>query len=461
MTQFLLSKSRRSDYRDTELRFPRHKMKKTPRSSSKQDAAPPTVEALREATVTLTAKRIGAGEDLDRWYPYYAGYSHQFATQVLEELCRDRVCTVLDPWNGSGTTMAAALHEGHQPLGFDLNPATLVVANAKLAHRAAIDRLPRLLDDCLAAAKKNLVGFPTLSEDPLTAWLPPRAAAFSRHSLNWLAIQASGVGGIPFSPTHSLAAICLLRAMRRFAVDLRSNVSWAMPTDDQHRVRVDSLENVAWQVADELLQDRSLLPRNASKARAQLGDARSLPLRARSVDVVLTSPPYCTRIDYAKQTGFELAALLGADDKGARSLRNQLMGTTTLRKPASSSPKQPSSIRSLLKSIRAHRSHRSAEYYYVNIKQYFDDAFLAVGQVARVLRSGGRAALVLQNSYYKELHIPLSDLFCDLGAAHGLAARVLVRKEVTRSMTSVNTRARKYRATRSYTEDVVLMEKKG
>lgn len=208
----------------------------------------------------------------------------------------------------------------------------------------------------------------------------------------------------------------------------------------------------------ELKEDRQLLPSRPSPILARLGDARALKLRDSCVDVVLTSPPYCTRIDYAKQTSFELAALARLGERQAICLRKELMGTTSLR-DTSPGIQLPRSVRAVLERIRVHGSHRSAEYYYPNFRQYFEDAFRGVREIARVTRSGGRAILVLQNSYYKEIPIRLSDLFCELGRSAGLVSQVIVRKDVPRAMTSVNTRARKYRATRKYSEDLVLMEK--
>jgi hypothetical protein len=40
-----------------------------------------------------------------------------------------------------------------------------------------------------------------------------------------------------------------------------------------------------------------------------MGDCWSLPLDAESVDLVITSPPHCARIDYAVKTKFELAVM--------------------------------------------------------------------------------------------------------------------------------------------------------
>lgn len=411
---------------------------------------------------TATAKRIGAGDGLDRWYPYYAGYTHQFAADVIAEMCGKRSCTVLDPWNGSGTTTAAASHGGHRPVGFDLNPATLVIANAKLVHRAGVDRLPSVLAKCLGDARRRVTRAAAASEDPLRLWLPPRAAGFARHAFEWLATQSPNGNLARTNPELAIVAICLLRTLRQFAIDVRSNSSWTLPQEG-HRVRIDSIEALATAVASEFRESRQLLPEKHSSASARLarlGDARDLRLRDNSVDFVLTSPPYCTRIDYAKQMRFELAALFRQGDQHTRLLRHMLMGTTTLRTPPQRFVKLPSSVSSLLHAIKQHPSHRSAGYYHKNVSQYFEDAFLAVGELQRVMRPGGRAVLVLQNSYYKEIPIPLSDLFCDIGAAHGLVTSVVLRRAVGRSMTSLNTRSKRYNVTRAYSEDLVLMEKK-
>lgn len=413
---------------------------------------------LARASSALTAKRIGTGDALDRWYPYYAGYSQHFAAEVLAELCGASRQTVLDPWNGSGTTTAAAFHGGHTPIGFDLNPATLVIANAKLASRADLDALPANLDRCFRVARRNLETTRHPDADPLGLWLSPRVVAFSRQAFAWLSTQTNcQITDIP--PRFSLVALCLLRALRDFAVDERSNASWTLPHNPIKPTRIASVERRALAIAEEFTMDRDLLPAEPSVERARLGDARSLGLPSASVDVILTSPPYCTRIDYAKQTGFELAALLRMDQEKARALRDGLMGTTTIRQPRRAPCALPRVVLELLREIRSHESHRSAAYYHRNLKQYFQDASLAMAEIARVLRPGGRAVLVLQNSYYKEILIPLSDLYCALGNSRGLDSRVAARKGVTKSMTQMNARAKKYRATRSYTEDLVLMER--
>ncbi len=413
--------------------------------------------ALVEASKGLTAKRLTGGVGLDRWYPYYAGFSFEFAREVLGFLTTGP-CVVLDPWNGSGTTSAAAQHLGHRPIGFDLNPATVVVARAKLVTRAEVSVLREELDRCASQALGVKVRA-RAQDDPLLEWLSPAAVAFFRSVLSEVLARAGVTTPDRLDPLPALVVTCLLRTLRSRAVDpSRSNSSWQLPAPSR-RPTARTLAREALDAADEVAAEREGLPvSRARRPRLRVGDARRLPLKDASVDAVLSSPPYCTRIDYARQTNFELAALFGFKHGELRGLRDSLMGTTTIRSTLCDAG-LVEGVEAVLTKIASHPSHRSAGYYAANFRQYFADATLAVGELARVLRVGGRAALVLQNSYYKEISIPLSSLYCEMAHAAGLRASIIARKPVARSMCSVNTNAKKYRQERLYSEDVVLLEK--
>jgi len=57
------------------------------------------------------------------WYTFYPGFSNEFASWILTTMTDARHETLLDPWNGSGTTTAAAARRGMHAVGIDLNPA--------------------------------------------------------------------------------------------------------------------------------------------------------------------------------------------------------------------------------------------------------------------------------------------------------------------------------------------------
>lgn len=414
---------------------------------------------LERAAFSLAAKRLTGGTGLDLWYPYYAGYSSEFAFEVLRNLEARPGTTVLelDPWNGSGTTTAVASQLGLAPLGFDLNPAAVLLSSAKLCTKREIGHLKRRLSNCLELASEHF----SQHEEPdaLNAWLPPRVAAFTRAALHVVRRRARVRESAHLPPSSAAVALCIVRALRTYAVDRsRSNASWSLPASC-NRLRLSTIKRDALRVATQIYGDRtSLAPARCSSYRIEVGDARNLPLPEESVDLVLTSPPYCTRIDYAKKTAFELAVIAGLNEGDVRVLRDGMMGTTTIRS-IRKRVKAPSSVETLLHTVATHPSHRSAGYYAVNLRQYFNDAILSLSELARVMRPGAKSVLVVQNSFYKEIPIELSRLYCDIARTCGLQAAIAARKPVARTMTTVNTRSREYQKNRLYSEDVILLEK--
>ena len=64
-------------------------------------------------------------------FPYYAGFSFEWAVSHLKEHIPDATAIILDPWNGSGTTTLAAQSIGVNSIGVDLNPIANVVARLR------------------------------------------------------------------------------------------------------------------------------------------------------------------------------------------------------------------------------------------------------------------------------------------------------------------------------------------
>jgi hypothetical protein len=300
-------------------------------------------------------------------------------------------------------------------------------------------------------------------KDPLIRWLPSKACAFARSLLNLLLSKNAVPSASHLPPAAALQALCIISGMRGSAIDeSKSNLTWLQPKTRTHRSFREDLAKRIQVHANRIVQDQEhCAERRPPQCKVATADARHLPLEDLSVDFVLSSPPYCTRIDYAKQTGFELAALHPQGGSDLRRLRDALMGTTTIRTDSRGVADLPRAVRALLSRISRHPSHRSSGYYARNFEQYFSDATLAVGEIARVLRQGGQGLLVLQNSYYKDIEIPLSALFCEIIRSAGMDARIVIRRPVRRTMTNMNTRSQAYATQRQYTEDLVFFHKIG
>ena len=440
--------------------------------TTKTQAPSILAERLRQVAMCLPldAKRKPSSQTgIESWYPYYAGYTEEFARGILRQFEHGRALAVLDPWNGSGTTTTVAYQMGHHALGFDLNPVANLVASAKVAnpddalHVAGLARR-------LASAKSERID----STDPLLAWMAPSVVAQYRaieaRILAELATTADGVvrrpqmGTLP--PLAAFMLLALIRAARETASLHRgTNPTWTTPGDGRRRaVRTLGKRWVAriTEMARDLAMTRAAGRSMRWSGRISIADARALPLSEAHVDLVLTSPPYCTRIDYVVSSSFELAALgVGRGSPEFEAQRRASMGTPLARKgPPPEIPSEwPSGVRKLLASIRAHPSKASQSYYYKTFWQYFADARASLSELQRVLRPGGLALLVVQTSYYKELCIELPSLYVELGEILGLKGAIVGEAAVHRALAQIHPHSLHHRRQSLYREAVVALEK--
>jgi ubiquinone/menaquinone biosynthesis C-methylase UbiE len=106
-----------------------------------------------------------------------------------------------------------------------------------------------------------------------------------------------------------------------------------------------------------------------------------------------------------------------------------------------------------------HPSKASDTYYLRHFAQYFDDARRALLEIRRVMKPGAFAVVVVQSSYYKNIHVRLGDLYAAVGESVGLRAGVVLKVPVRRVLASINPRATLHAPDRHYTEDVVALER--
>lgn len=411
---------------------------------------------LRDALSGLVPdpKRRSKSTGVDGWYPYYAGFSSDFAHAALRAVPLD--AQVLDPWNGSGTTTTAATRLGLSSTGIDLNPFACLIAQAKGASFATTA-------DALSFGDKIVDGAKAVNPHPdLKKWMPATVAqAFE--SLAASALK-SGISDWPPSPQQSFVLLCLIRATRILSPPKGgSNPTWFRPPSRRKPARRE-LKEVFLETIGELAGNGMSASNPACSVAIRLGDSRHLPIDASTIDVVLTSPPYCTRIDYAASTAFELACLQAIAAVGdVAALRRDLMGTTKIRdrEPKPVPDEWAHGVKRLLDAIRSHSSYASSGYYFKNFLQYFSDANAALAEMSRVLKRGGVAAIVLQTSFYKEILVDLPDLYTEMAALHCMDGEVVVRRALpsSRVMASLNPKTRTAKVPRRYEESVLLLEK--
>jgi hypothetical protein len=369
------------------------------------------------------------------WYRYYAGFSPEFAHYMVSEYrTKNPEGLVVDPWNGAGTTTHMAAHIGLRSAGFDLNPVMTVAAKARLLGQEVNGSLRSIAADILAHADEEI---DLLSPDPLEHWFQPGASAYLRaleQVSKRLLVEAEGTMlQANIDPDHpsfsSLAAfyyVALFRTIRKLLSPLYgSNPAWVRVPTKAKRLRPSrsTVRNTFLTEIDALILSREGSSDGAEPTQVETrictADSRSLPLGNEEASAVISSPPYCTRLDYAVATRPELA-LLGMTDDEIVSLRRQLLGTTTVQRssPTVEANWGPTCHR-LLERIATHPSKASAGYYLKTHVQYFASLYESFREIDRVLARGGACTLVLQDSYYKEIHNDLPRITEEMGEAIG------------------------------------------
>lgn len=421
-------------------------------------------------------KRLQTG--WEGFFPYYAGYPELFARELLQSAELPHGAIVLDPWNGSGTTTYTATSLGLNSIGIDLNPVMIIVARARLLPPSEADHLRPLAATILSHAHSAP---PTLHpDDALLGWFDPATAKFIRGIEQ--NIRRSLVGSMTKSPdgvhldrisgTAATLYVALFAACRRLVAPFRSsNPTWLRaPKADDTRIAVPKAviarnfgNNVRGMTAA-LVEKREADLRLANVAHSgdckiSLSDTVSMDLAAESVDLVLTSPPYCTRIDYTAATRIELAVLAPLLKTAERALGRQMIGSTQV--PENDIEVDESwgeTCLNFLTALKAHPSKASDGYYYRTHLDYFDKMSRSMERLVASLKPGGRAILVVQDSYYKDIHNDLPKIITEIGANQGLTLRQSKAFHL-RSMSDINPARKTYQRPSGATESVLCFHK--
>jgi DNA modification methylase len=423
--------------------------------------------------------RVGASRPL---YPYYAGYSPDFASKLLQSLDIQRNAHILDPWNGAGTTTLAASNLGLRSTGTDISPVMVLIAKAALVGLNNLASIKPLAHEIVSLARysKNIGGLPDPERDSLSLWFCP-SSCYSIRVLEY-AIQRLLIPGNyqllhrrgSYSEISAIASffyVCLFnilkRQLKRFG---SSNPTWQKsPKSKRSRLRP-SLETIF----EEFLKEASSFSAEKnteidSKATLKEGlcdlmvcRAESLNLESNSADLVLTSPPYCTRIDYAVKTKVELAVLgIGLGDE-FEEFRAGYTGTTKVgRTVPKINQAWGDECLKFLNQVYKHPSKASAGYYYKSHVAYYDSMYQSLKEIRRVTRPEGGAILVVQTSHYKDVLNDLPKIISEMGESVGMKCSRRDDFPVVKDMSRVNKASKVYRSSYRNYESVLFLKNHG
>jgi hypothetical protein len=408
--------------------------------------------------------KVGLSADpVDSWYRYYAGYSASFVQHALASSTKKTL--ILDPWNGTGTTTVVAASNRVPAVGFDVNPALVVISRARLLGAGVWASIDPLADDVIAHATEA-----RLYKEPLEFWFTRRAAKSVRglqQSVHRLLANSGSATQPVYECASEMSTIAaffytvLFRTVRvLIAPSGGTNPTWwkrpesGNRLDPSHEDIVKLFRESATELANGLHRDNFT---GGVDVQVALADSRKLPLASNTVDLVVGSPPYCTRIDYGIATRPELA-LLGAGEDELRALRDAMVGTPTMTGEGGTPSSWGTGAQEFLGAVGEHSSKESSGYYAKYFTQYYAGMYKSLDELRRVMRDGASALLVVQDNYYKELHNDTAKILAEM--AHGLGFQHAKRHDfpVIRNRASMNPGTAKYRTKATAVESILVLK---
>jgi DNA modification methylase len=341
--------------------------------------------------------------------------------------------TVLDPMVGSGTTLVEARLLGRNAIGYDIDPLARLIATVK--SRSVSDRsIECAYDEVIHRSRADLIALRLDSASPVLRKraelpdFPNRDYWFSPEVAESLAILS-----------HHISEVSTTRAVRdflwvAFSSLILGKTSVANARDIihsrhhfwEHPQPPDVLEKFLARVSvmrKQMIDFRKRCQEAApARVEVRIGDARRLRVQEETIDLIFTSPPYATALDYPRAHFLAVAWLQNAlgislADYFARTAA--YIGTERGRQQkdfAADERLKDFAVASSVVSRLVKQSQRQAKL----TQRYFVDMGRVLAEMARVLRENGHAILVVCPSHIRKIEVPTHRVFAEIGRSLGL-----------------------------------------
>jgi hypothetical protein len=360
-----------------------------------------------------------------RWYPFKEGFSSSLVREATKsvEVNKRRSLRILDPFGGSGTTPLTAALLKHDSLSIEVNPFCVFASQVKCTRggwreRDFRDTVERVIRSCRSYGLSPLENVSTFSNtNGNSKWLFNRDVIRASSSV----LRAIGKHGGRYSEALRLAAIRATMYCCNAKKDgkcLRYYKDW-----QQRSYSKDHLIAAFRAGAELMLLDVGLAPVDRSRKIQIINEDARVALSSldeKSFDLLVTSPPYLNSLDYSDVYRPEL--FIGgfvSDNTELREIRLK-----TIRSHVQVKWVGPTEIENPLIKLVVGQLEQIGISWNKRIpnmiEAYFHDMRKVLGQIARVLRKGAQAWIIVSTSAYMGVQIPVDLILAELGCAVGL-----------------------------------------
>jgi DNA modification methylase len=402
---------------------------------------------------SLISFQANKSEPFYRWFKYKEGFSTAFVKYILNlfgEPYQKQV--VLDPFSGIGTSLSTSCENGFDAVGIELLPHAVLAINARIASKRINKKQITTLIDQL---KKIDFLNPLVEKQYFFKHITITQGAFPDETeislANFRKFLSERCSDEDIKSLLSLIAISILEDVSytrkdgqylrwdyRSGRNLKSKFNKGAIHVFKDRL-FEKLENIRediGNISEASHPDFNLI---SGSCLYKLQD-----LKSESVNLVITSPPYCNRYDYTRTYALELA-FTGVDDKKIKELRQTLLSATVENKSKYFDLKslyiEKGKLTQFEKIVAVHRNHPVLSEIIKNlnscrdvlnnknipgmINNYFFEMNFVINELARTLKTGGKVVMVNDNVQYNGNEIPVDLILSDFAREAGLTTEVI------------------------------------
>lgn len=256
-----------------------------PKSAPRLESDDADVFSARLALIDWDFKVRAVRHEVENVHPYPAKFIADLPATFLDILPVPQGGIVMDPFCGSGTTLAEAQRRGYQTLGVDLNPIACIMARVK-TRPLPVKVLQSAAEVAQLLNRSNAISVPHIPN--LNHWFQPSIQVALTRLTN-----AIDVAPIEHQDFLRLAASSIIVRVSNQESDTRYAAI-------EKRISAPDVENAFRRACEKL--HAALLARDYPLATAEVIQANLLDLDLKDyegrVGMIVTSPPYPNAYEY-------------------------------------------------------------------------------------------------------------------------------------------------------------------
>jgi len=392
---------------------------------------------------------------IQRWYRYKEGYSIKLMQQIFDKYKVTKGDIILDPFCGSGSTIIQAKINGFESIGFEINPFSAFLAKVKTQNYRAKDVDVFIKEKSKLFKVKNgrveKIGKPKLSTiDKL----------FDKRVLAYLLNLKHSIKNIKNERVRDLYFLVWLSILEECSNYKKAGNGLKIRRSKLETIRNHSFAEVVFKnKVSEIEEDLSYaVELSRGVKNPKIYEHTSLEMdrfvKSKSIKGVIFSPPYANCFDYTEIYKVELwmgdfvKEYSDLKKLRQRGIRSHLNGYKIDQDNNKSLIPELALLINELKQVKLWDNRIP-----IMVKSYFDDMFIALDKIYKVLKRGGFCCIIVSNSAYGGIIVPTDLLLARYAEKIGFKVREL---DVARFIITSSQQYEKTRKYKKYLRETII-----